>query len=50
MGRRELEAEGWATKVSGHGGAAQALGCRVQGRGWIMAARSRSALIQKAVG
>lgn len=44
---QKQEAEVWATKMSGHVRAAQALGCRVQGRGWVMVARS--AFIEKVV-
>lgn len=44
---QKQEAEVWATKMSGHTRAAQALGCRVQGRGWVMVARS--AFIEKVV-
>lgn len=44
---QKQEAEVWATKMSGHVRAAQALGCRVQGRGWVMMARS--AFIEKVI-
>lgn len=37
---QKQEAEVWATKMSGHIRTAQALGCRVQGRAWVMVARS----------